>query len=67
MVSIMKFAQKLSQYLKSNSISVQAFADLIGVHNSAVYGYLSSKYEPGPDTARKIKEITGMSLDEIYS
>lgn len=64
----MKFSEKLDRYLKDNHISVQSFADQLNVHNSAVYGYLSDKYEPGPDTAKKIRDLTSrqITLDDIY-
>lgn len=65
----MKFTQKLAEYLSKRKIPVQVFADSLGVHNSAVYGYLSGKYEPGPETAKKIRDLTNkeITLDDIYN
>lgn len=52
----------LSTYLETHEITQQAFADLIGVSQPTVSGYLSGEQKPRLKNLLRIAEKTGIDL-----
>jgi transcriptional regulator with XRE-family HTH domain len=57
----------LKEYLKDNKITVNDFAEMIGVHRNHISGIINKRFVPGITLARHIAKITkeNVTVDEL--
>ena len=55
----------LKNYLKKNNIKVHDFAEKINRTPRMVFAYINENQIPSPETAKKISELTGISVTKL--
>jgi len=56
----------IAKYIHDNGLTQDAFAKSIGISAAMLSYCLRGLRRPGVDVALRMKEVTGLSLDEIY-